>query len=91
MRLSRQTSRAGSTIRFVASAIESEMARSSPTLAMPRWLDTIRLENETMVVSAENSTARGVDVQAYLKAWLATVKVPAAIRVAVDVDPVSFF
>jgi len=35
--------------------------------------------------------ARGVDVQAYLKAWLITVKVPAAVRVAVDVDPVSFF
>ncbi|HSS14184.1 MAG TPA: primosomal protein N', partial [Rhizomicrobium sp.] len=35
--------------------------------------------------------ARGVDVQAYLKAWLALVKVPAAVRVAVDVDPVSFF
>ncbi len=35
--------------------------------------------------------ARGVDVQAYLKTWLATVRVPAAIRVAVDVDPVSFF
>ena len=34
---------------------------------------------------------RGVDVQAYLKAWLAGVKVPAAVRVAVDVDPVSFF
>ncbi len=35
--------------------------------------------------------AKGVDMQAYLKAWLATVKIPAAIRVAVDVDPVSFF
>jgi primosomal protein N' (replication factor Y) len=35
--------------------------------------------------------ARGVDMQAYLKAWLAAVKIPAAIRVAVDVDPVSFF
>jgi primosomal protein N' (replication factor Y) len=35
--------------------------------------------------------ARGVDVQAYLKAWLALVKVPAAVRVTVDVDPVSFF
>jgi primosomal protein N' (replication factor Y) (superfamily II helicase) len=35
--------------------------------------------------------ARGVDVQAYLKAWLATVKVPASVRVTVDVDPVSFF
>jgi primosomal protein N' (replication factor Y) len=35
--------------------------------------------------------AKGVDMQAYLKAWLAIVKVPAAVRVAVDVDPVSFF
>jgi primosomal protein N' (replication factor Y) len=35
--------------------------------------------------------AKGVDVQAFLKAWLAQVKVPAAVRVAVDVDPVSFF
>ncbi|MCX7282035.1 MAG: primosomal protein N', partial [Alphaproteobacteria bacterium] len=31
---------------------------------------------------------RGVDVQAFLKAWLASVKTPAAVRVAVDVDPV---
>ena len=35
--------------------------------------------------------AKTVDVQAYLKAWLAPVKVPSAVRVAVDVDPVSFF
>jgi primosomal protein N' (replication factor Y) len=35
--------------------------------------------------------ARGVDVQAYLKAWLSLVKVPASVRVTVDVDPVSFF
>jgi primosomal protein N' (replication factor Y) len=35
--------------------------------------------------------AKGVDVQAFLKAWLGTVKVPNAVRVTVDVDPVSFF
>ncbi len=35
--------------------------------------------------------AKSVDVQAYLKAWLAIIKVPASVRVAVDVDPVSFF
>jgi primosomal protein N' (replication factor Y) len=35
--------------------------------------------------------AKGVDVQAYMRAWLAQVKVPAAIRVTVDVDPISFF
>ncbi|MBV9548686.1 MAG: primosomal protein N' [Alphaproteobacteria bacterium] len=34
---------------------------------------------------------RGVDVQAYMRAWLASVKVPSAVRVTVDVDPVSFF
>ncbi|HUE64587.1 MAG TPA: primosomal protein N' [Rhizomicrobium sp.] len=35
--------------------------------------------------------ARGVDVQAYLKAWLSLVKPPGSVRVTVDVDPVSFF
>jgi primosomal protein N' (replication factor Y) len=35
--------------------------------------------------------ARGVDVQAYMRAWLGKVKAPAAVRVTVDVDPVSFF
>ncbi|HEY4077139.1 MAG TPA: primosomal protein N' [Rhizomicrobium sp.] len=35
--------------------------------------------------------AKGVDVQAYLKAWLGALKVPSAVRVAVDIDPVSFF
>ena len=35
--------------------------------------------------------ARGVDVQAYLKAWLPLVKPPGSVRVTVDVDPVSFF
>jgi len=36
-------------------------------------------------------SARGVDMQAYLKAWLKLVKVPGAVRVTVDVDPMSFF
>ncbi|OAI45289.1 primosomal protein N' [Rhizomicrobium sp. SCGC AG-212-E05] len=35
--------------------------------------------------------ARTVDMQAYLKSWLAGIKVPASVRVAVDVDPISFF
>ena len=35
--------------------------------------------------------ARSVDVQAYLRTWLALVKVPRSVRVTVDVDPVSFF
>ncbi len=35
--------------------------------------------------------ARNVDVQAYLKAWLALIKIPNSIRAAVDIDPISFF
>ncbi len=33
---------------------------------------------------------RDVDVQAYLRAWLAEMKVPASVRLRVDVDPYSF-
>jgi primosomal protein N' (replication factor Y) len=35
--------------------------------------------------------AKGVDMQAYLRAWLGKMKIPAAVRAAVDVDPISFF
>jgi primosomal protein N' (replication factor Y) len=42
---------------------------------------------ERLLVQAE----RNVDVQAYLRAWLASVKLPNKVRVTVDVDPVSFF
>ncbi|MEI9990549.1 MAG: primosomal protein N' [Rhizomicrobium sp.] len=42
---------------------------------------------ERLLVQAE----RTVDVQAYLRAWLAAVKVSNKVRVTVDVDPVSFF
>src|SRR4029077_453443 len=42
---------------------------------------------ERLLVQAE----RSVDMQAYLRAWLASVKLSNRVRVAVDVDPVSFF
>ena len=42
---------------------------------------------ERLLVSA----AKSVDVQAYMRAWLANVKVPTQVRVTVDVDPISFF
>ena len=42
---------------------------------------------ERLLVQAE----RNVDVQAYLRAWLAGVKLSNKVRVAVDIDPVSFF
>ncbi|HEY5339340.1 MAG TPA: primosomal protein N' [Rhizomicrobium sp.] len=42
---------------------------------------------ERLLVQAEKS----VDVQAYMRAWLAAVKIPNAVRVTVDIDPVSFF
>jgi len=42
---------------------------------------------ERLLVQAEKS----VDVQAYLRAWLARVKLPNAVLLTVDIDPVSFF
>ena len=33
---------------------------------------------------------RDVDLQGFLRAWLARVKVPASVRLNVDVDPYSF-
>ncbi|MEO7053492.1 MAG: primosomal protein N' [Rhizomicrobium sp.] len=34
---------------------------------------------------------KGVDMQGYLRAWLAQLKIPTAVRATVDVDPISFF
>ncbi|HUB85965.1 MAG TPA: primosomal protein N' [Rhizomicrobium sp.] len=42
---------------------------------------------ERLLVQAD----RSVDVQTYMRAWLAAVKIPNAVRVTVDIDPVSFF
>jgi primosomal protein N' (replication factor Y) len=42
---------------------------------------------ERLLVQAEKT----IDIQAYLRAWLASVKIPAGVRLAVDIDPVSFF
>jgi len=42
---------------------------------------------ERLLLQAE----RKVDVQAYLRAWLAKVKPSNKVRIAVDIDPVSFF
>jgi len=42
---------------------------------------------ERLLVQAE----RSVDVQAYLRNWLARASIAKQVRVSVDVDPVSFF
>jgi primosomal protein N' (replication factor Y) len=42
---------------------------------------------ERLLVQAE----RGVDIQAYLRAWLREAKIPNAVRLTVDIDPMSFF
>ena len=36
-------------------------------------------------------SGKAVDIQAYLRAWLGAVTLPKAVRIVVDVDPVSFF
>jgi primosomal protein N' (replication factor Y) (superfamily II helicase) len=42
---------------------------------------------ERLLVQAD----RNVDIQAYLRAWLAATTPPKAARITVDIDPVSFF
>jgi primosomal protein N' (replication factor Y) (superfamily II helicase) len=42
---------------------------------------------ERLLVHAEKS----VDVQGYLRAWLRTIDIPRAVRLAIDVDPISFY
>jgi primosomal protein N' (replication factor Y) len=42
---------------------------------------------ERLLVQAEKT----IDIQSYLRAWLALVKIPSGIRLTVDIDPMSFF
>ncbi len=42
---------------------------------------------ERLLVQAD----KNIDIQAYLRAWLAEVKIPSSVKLAVDVDPISFF
>jgi len=42
---------------------------------------------ERLLVQAE----RNIDIQDYLRAWLARQKIPSSVRLSVDVDPLSFF
>ena len=42
---------------------------------------------ERLLVQAD----KAIDIQAYLRAWLCTAKIPKSVRLAVDIDPVSFF
>lgn len=42
---------------------------------------------ERLLVHAEKS----IDMQGYLRAWLKEVEIPRAVRLAIDVDPVSFY
>jgi primosomal protein N' (replication factor Y) len=42
---------------------------------------------ERLLVQAE----RNIDVEEYLKSWLATQKIPSNVRLTIDIDPMSFF
>lgn len=42
---------------------------------------------ERLLVHAEKS----INVQGYLRAWLQEVQIPRAVRIAIDVDPLSFY
>ena len=59
----------------------SRVRRIGITLALVRGRRRKRL-----LVRAD----RDVDLQAFLRAWLARVKIPSSVRLSVDVDPYSF-
>ena len=42
---------------------------------------------ERLLVQAD----KAIDLQAYLRAWLAAVKTPSSVQLTLDVDPISFF
>ena len=42
---------------------------------------------ERLLVQAE----KNVDIQGYVRAWLAEVKIPSSVRLTIDIDPISFF
>jgi primosomal protein N' (replication factor Y) len=42
---------------------------------------------ERLLVQAE----KNIDIQGYIRAWLAGVKIPGSVRLTVDIDPISFF
>src|SRR4029079_771376 len=81
----------GDTVRSAA----RELGRAAPNATgvkvwgpTPAFYSLLRGQTrERLLVQAEKS----VDVQAYLRSWLDRVKLPKPVRVAVDVDPVSFF
>jgi primosomal protein N' (replication factor Y) (superfamily II helicase) len=72
-----------------------ELARAAPNARgvkiwgpTPAFYQLLRGQTrERLLVQTE----RNVDIQSYLRAWLARVKLANSVRVAVDVDPVSFF
>jgi primosomal protein N' (replication factor Y) len=76
-------------------AVARELAKAAPPAKdvkvwgpTPAFYALLRGQTrERLLVQA----ARGVDVQGFMRAWLAKLKTPGAVRVTVDVDPVSFF
>jgi primosomal protein N' (replication factor Y) len=71
------------------------LARSAPAARgvkiwgpTPAFYSLLRGQTrERLLVQAD----RGVDVQAYLRTWLREIKIPNAVRLTVDIDPMSFF
>jgi primosomal protein N' (replication factor Y) (superfamily II helicase) len=42
---------------------------------------------ERLLVQAEKT----IDIQSYVRAWLSAVRIPSSVRLAIDIDPISFF
>lgn len=71
-----------------------EMARAAPqaegvSVLGPAPAPLAMLRGRTRLRFLVKS-ARNINVQAYMQAWLSALKVPGSVRIAVDVDPYSF-
>ena len=72
-----------------ARADRTESGTASPSgVRRPPFYQVLRgRTRERLLVQAE----KNVDIQAYVRSWLAPVKIPSSVRLTVDIDPISFF
>ncbi len=81
----------GDRVRATSRALASAAPRAKGVAVWgpsPAFYQVLRgRTRERLLVQAE----RNIDIQSYLRAWLASVKIPSGVRLTIDVDPLSFF
>ena len=81
----------GDKVRAISRALASAAPRAKGVAVWgpsPAFYQILRgRTRERLLVQAE----RNIDIQAFLRTWLAAMKIPSGVRLTVDVDPLSFF